>query len=946
MEGERHPLATLEFGRFKVVPHRRELLADGKPLPLGGRAFDTLLALIDAGGTAVDKDILMRRVWPDRVVDENNLEAQISALRKALGTDRDLIRTVAGRGYQFTGEIRAAAVTMPSASLSNLPQPVSELIGRDASVRDVADLIARTGNRLVTLTGVGGIGKTRLALEVARHLLQSFPDGVRLADLAPLTDPQLVPITVASALGLTPVSGTVSVERVAAALANKRVLVVLDNCEHLIEMAARMAEAMLRASSLVCVIATSREPLRAAVEYVYRVPPLDVPEEDSLDRDDVLRYGAVKLFVARAGAIEPRDVDPRLASAAAAICRRLDGIPLAIELAAARSAGFGVEGLASRLGDRFRILTGGRRTALPRHQTLRATLDWSYDLLSESERVVMRRLSVLAGSFTLDTAAAIAASPDLDGEHVVACVANLVAKSLISIDLTGGATWYRLLETTRAYAREKLIESGEVERFERRHAEYYRDLFERANAEWQTRPSAEWLATYGPRLDNLRAALDWAFASGGDTAIGVALTTAAVPLWFQLSLLGECRMRVERALSTLAATPDRDTRRELRLQAALGWSLMYTTGSERETATAWATALRLAEALRDIDYQLRALWGLWASHMYNGQLQRGLQLAEQFRAVATKSNDPFDSLIGDRMIGTSLHFLGEQTRARDHTERMLERYVAPLTRSDVVRFQFDQRVVARLTLSRVLWLQGFADQAMRAVQVAIDDALAIQHTLSLCNLLGQAACPLAIATGDLAAANRYATMLVHHTARHGADVWQTYGRCFKAILLIKRDSSDLGLLLLSAAVDELRNARFVQYYTAFLAALAEGFVGAGQPARGLVVIDEALAQAYKSEEGWILAELLRLKGELVLLHAAPDAAVVAGDHFQQSLELARRQDALAWELRTAMSLARLWHRQRRTTQARTLLAAVYRRFIEGFDTADLLAARALLTSLR
>jgi predicted ATPase/DNA-binding winged helix-turn-helix (wHTH) protein len=945
VDGERDPFAVLEFGRFKVVPHRRELIVNDKPIALGGRAFDTLLALINAGGSVIDKDVLMRRVWPDRVIEENNLQAQISALRKALGDDRDLIRTVAGRGYQFTGEIRSAAGPPSSAPASTLPEPVSDLIGRDTSVREVVDLVK--SQRLVTLTGAGGIGKTRLGLEVARQLLPRFADGVGLAELGPLTDPELVPITVATAFGLKSVTGNVSVDGVAAGLRGRQVLVLLDNCEHLIEAAARMAEALLRVGPGTCVIATSREPLRALAEYVYRVPPLEVPGEGNIDPDDVLRHGAVKLFVARARAAEPRYLpDRRLVLETAVICRRLDGIPLAIELAAARIAAFGVEGVAARLDNLFRLLTGGSRTALPRQQTLRATLDWSHDLLSEPERVVLRRLAVFVGSFTLDAATAVAASPEIAGVDVAECLASLVAKSLVSADVGGAVMSYRLLETTRAYAYERLVESDEVERLRRRHACYQRDLFERAYAEWETQPTAEWLAVYGRQLDNLRAALDWTFAPAGDAAIGIALTIAAVPLWFQLSLLDECRARVERALSVLAAAPDRDARRELSLQAALGWSLMYTTGPARETGVAWATALELAERLQDIDYRLRALWGLWAGHVNNGQFRQALRLAEEFAALATNAKDPADALVGNRMIGAALHFLGEQTRARDHIERMLEHYVAPANRSDIVRFQFDQRVTARITLSRVLWLQGFADQAMRTVASAIDDAIGIQHTLSLCNTLAQAACPLALATGDLAAADRYATMLVRHTARHGADVWQTYGRCFRGMLLIKRDGLDVGLPLLGAAVQELRSARFVQYYTAFLAALAEGLAGAGQAARGLTVIDEALARSDKSEEHWILPELLRLKGELLLLQDAPDAVTVAEDDFQKSLESARRQGALAWELRTTASLARLWHRQRRTTQARKLLADVYRRFTEGFDTADLVAAKALLQSLR
>src|SRR3989441_6663149 len=282
MAGQPEDPVTIEFGRFKVVRHRRELLADGRPVELGGRAFDTLIALIDARGTVLSKDELMSRVWPDRVVEENNLPAQISVLRKAFGADRRLIRTVAGHGYQFTGEIRATAAPAagaPPSRMTNLPEPVSELIGREAELAAVTALA--TDHRLVSLVGAGGIGKTRLGLEVARHLLPRFPDGVFVAELGPLSSPELVPATVASALGLTHVAGDVSPEHVAGAVGAKKLLLVIDNCEHVIEAAAAMAEALLRASPGTALLATSREPLRVSGEYVYRVPPLDVPAEDN-----------------------------------------------------------------------------------------------------------------------------------------------------------------------------------------------------------------------------------------------------------------------------------------------------------------------------------------------------------------------------------------------------------------------------------------------------------------------------------------------------------------------------------------------------------------------------------------------------------------------------------------------------------------------------------------
>jgi predicted ATPase len=346
--------------------------------------------------------------------------------------------------------------------------------------------------------------------------------------------------------------------------------------------------------------------------------------------DDPLRYGALRLFIERARAAEPHFApDRRLVAMIAAICRRLGGIPLAIELAAARASALGIEALAARLDDRFRLLTGGRRTALPRHQTLRATLDWSHELLTAPERVILRRLGVFAGAFGLRGASAVVASAELASAEVVDGLANLVAKSLVAAEVDGSIARYRLLDTTRAYALDKLGESGEFEQVARRHAEYYRDLFERAEAEWETRPTTEWLAEYGPRRDNLRAALDWAFSPDGEASIAVALTAAAVPLWMQLSLIEECRGQVERALSVLPPVARRDARPEMKLCAALAASLRYTRGAVPEVPAAWTRALDIAESLDESDYRLRALWGLWFFHSASSEHCVALELAQR-----------------------------------------------------------------------------------------------------------------------------------------------------------------------------------------------------------------------------------------------------------------------------------------------------------------------------
>ena len=958
-----HPMfetpTAIAFGRFRVLPHRRALLADSRPVELGGRAFDVLTALIEAHGAVVSKETLMELVWPGRVVDENNLPAQITALRKAFGADRDLIRTVAGRGYQFTGEIRTISTSSDAPSdattgtpipasaraLTNLPESMSELIGREVELDEMLGLTA--SHRLVTLIGAGGIGKTRLGIEVARHLLPEFADGVWIVELAPLSDPTLVPVAVATALGIDLAAGAVSDRRVASALGSKQLMIVLDNCEHMLDAAASMAEALLRANPSARILATSREPLRVDGEWIYIVPPLAVPTVDDSERTDLLGYGAIRLFVERVRAAEPNfSPNQRAVAAIAAICRHLDGIPLAIELAAARVAALGIEQVAARLDDRFNLLAGGRRTALPRQQTLRATLDWSYELLTDAERAVLRNLSVFAGSLTLEAARQAAASSEISPSGVVDCIANLVEKSLVTAEVSGPDGRYRLLETTRAYALGKLTESGEHGDVARRHAEYYRNLFQRAAAESQTRPMAEWLAIYGLDIDNVRAALDWAFSPGGDPTIGVALTIASERLWFGLSLMDECRRRVECALPNIPEDESGGGRRKMRLYATLAVALFNTKGAGVEAAAAWTDVLEIAERLDDTEFRLRALWGLWYNHISNGDCQAALTLAQRYHALPPNQIDSADLLIGERMLGTSLYYRGDLSDARRHLEHMLSHCTTPIRRSHMIRFQFDLPVAARGTLARVLWLQGFPDQAIRMAKDNVEDASAIDHVVSVSLYWAlDGACMVGLAVGDQETADRSLAMLLEHSAKHALGFWQALSHSYQGQLMIERGDVVAGIQCLRTGLDELREARYVLRSPGLLGALAEGMAGAGQVAQALVTIGEALAQSESSDECWSIAELLRIRGELLLLEGAPEASAAAEGCFQQALEWARRQGALSWELRCATSLARLWRDQARGKPAHELLAAVFDRFTEGFATSDLKAAKALINEL-
>jgi predicted ATPase len=405
-------------------------------------------------------------------------------------------------------------------------------------------------------------------------------------------------------------------------------LIVIDCCERVVEAAAVLAENLLKGAAGIAILATSREPLRAEGESVYRLPPLEIPPSSTdLTAVDALTYPAVQLFVERAAStadrFELRDTD---APVVADICRKLDGIALAIELAAGRVDVFGLLGVAARLDDRIRLLTHGRRTALPRQQTLRATLDWSYDVLSQAEQALLRRLAVFAGGFALEAAQAVAEGGLAAYTDMAEVVANLVSKSLLNADVRTATGLYRLLDTTRAYALKKLSESGEFHQAARAHANYILSQLQRASVDAATSSVAGRLSAASAHVDEVRTAIDWAFSAGGDIEIGIALTVASLSLWSHLSLNGECRRHIERALLYVRACPAQKDRREMQLLAALGVALIYTKGPGPEADAALKDALKIAEALGDADHQVRVLWGLWSSQFNRHHFREALKI--------------------------------------------------------------------------------------------------------------------------------------------------------------------------------------------------------------------------------------------------------------------------------------------------------------------------------
>lgn len=559
--------------------------------------------------------------------------------------------------------------------------------------------------RFVSIVGPGGVGKTTVAVAVAHALVEVFHGAVVFVDLGALADPRLVPTAVASSLGLAMKSQDPLLSLLDF-LRDRRILLVLDNCEHLIDAAAQLGERVVDEAPQAHILATSREALRAEGEHVHLLYSLDSPPNDpGLSAAEALRYPAVQLFMERALAGGyPSELSDTDAPVVANMCRRLDGIALAIELAASRVGSLGINGTAELLDNRFRGVWNGRRTALPRHQTLNSMLDWSYNLLSDLEKGVLCRLSVFVGEFTITAACDVAVEAEFEDALVTQAVTNLLAKSLISTTQGQRSTYYRLLDTTRAYALAKLADRGETDRIARRHAaafcKYLRD-----DRILQSGRSEEVLAGYASQIGNVRAALDWAFSAGGDRAIGIEMAACAAPLLIGLSLLDECRSYCQRALAMIDETSS-GTRAEMILQRALALSSMFTRGNSDEVRAAIARGLELAENWNDRPHQLELLAGQNIFLIRIADFSGALAVAQQAIAAAQADRNAADLVMTEWMLGVSHHLVGNQTAAQHHCESGMI-HAVELGGATSKFFGYDHRVRALVALARALWLRGF-----------------------------------------------------------------------------------------------------------------------------------------------------------------------------------------------------------------------------------------------
>lgn len=566
------------IGLAEVRPTERTVFLDGEEVALGTRAFDLLLVLIQHRDQLLTKQELLDRIWPGLVVEENNLSVQVSALRKVLGAK--LIATIPGRGYRLSAQVdrvavpdaaRSAPVVTPDATSPLMPKPPSAwrrtaaianarapLLGRDQELAELIQLA--TTHRLTTVVGPGGIGKTRLAVATAHTLSASFADGVWLVELVGLRPPADLASEAAQVLGIQLAGTRPAIEELSERLRDQSVCLVLDNCEHVIDEAAIFAEALLSGTRGVHVLATSQEPLRLDVEHVLRIGALQVPASGTR-ADEACIAGAIAMFRDRVRAGNSRfDIDDSNVATAIKICRELDGLPLAIELAAGRVSLLGVAGVHRQLTKRFRLLTSAQRHGDARHRTLRATLDWSYALLSESEQSTFRRLGVMVGGFGLELAEQVAEQPAgaADVGAWLDALGALVDRSLVVVE--GDARpRFRLLESARAYALEKLSEDDQLAAMRTRHAKgLLRALRSHLSLRGTERITQdEWTMTFAPEVDNLRAAIEWTSGPDGDPSLALDLLAMAAPLMYQLGRFSECLQWFQAGRSLLGpATPE------------------------------------------------------------------------------------------------------------------------------------------------------------------------------------------------------------------------------------------------------------------------------------------------------------------------------------------------------------------------------------------------------
>jgi predicted ATPase/DNA-binding winged helix-turn-helix (wHTH) protein len=929
---------VLSFGPFELSIGNRLLTNGATVVPLGARAMDLLIVLVEQANKVVGRRTLIERVWPTIGAEQVSLRVHISALRKALDQSdpgKRYIANVPGRGYSFVVPVTSLSPPKPEdlipSSTSRLPARLMRMLGRRDALAAIQMKLAE--QKFVTIVGPGGIGKTTVAISIAHEMRPVFDGQIRFLDLSPLGDASLIAPAVANLFGLAVQTYDV-VPALIERLREAPTLLVLDGCEHLIEGAAALAEKLFHRVPTLHLLATSREAMRVEGENVHELAALACPPEDHrMSASCALEYPAVQLLVDRVQAVsghfELADAD---APIAAGICRRLDGIALAIEFVAGRVGIYGLGETASMLDDRLNMSWAGRRTATARHQTLNATLEWSYDLLEQSERLVLSRLSVFSGGFTFEAAVAVVADEKVDEARVSDCVWELRSKSLIAAN--GQEPRLRLLDTTRAFASRRLAESDEEGLFRQRHALYFSDLFRQGTS----MAASGWPRMLAVEVDNLRAALNWAFAVEGDAKIGVDLAAASASSWMGMALLTECRDWMMKAVGHLKGL-NSGTRQEMVIHSALASCMIFTGGMTEESYATWARTRLLAEGLGDIEHQLVSLLVLWAHKIRLPRYAEAIELAERCGEVAQKIGDRGAIAMANYMRGISYHHTGRLLQAENCLEMSLNHDDEASRQALIKRFGYDRKVEALMILSSVAWLRGSPDQSRKLSQMSLAEARQHDHAVPLCVALAGASFNAYRAGLDDEETEALANELVDRAGKYGVKSYHGFGLAMQALGRIRQGDIEASADLLYSGLETLSAARYGVFHPILQAEFARCVAVAGRARQAIAVFERAKINL--DDENQIFApELLRIRSELAL--SSNEGLAVCREYFLRAIEMSDRQGSLSWTLRAATSLAIAEKSVGRKAAAWRTLQATHAKFQEGLETPDLRLAKQVL----
>lgn len=874
---------VLRFGSFELRPERGQLLNGGVPVGLGSRALAILTLLAERAGAIVSVQEITRHVWPNLFVQENNLRVHVTAIRRALRTAADgdaEIINVPGRGYRLHAEVtveRAGDAEAPvSSEVHPLPLPllINRLIGREDCVAQVVDNVGR--HRLVTVVGPGGIGKTSVAL-AALSALPPRPTAC-FVDLSNCTSIEHIATAVAAALQ-SPMGSDATPAVLVERLRDAELILLLDNCEHLIDIVARVVETVLQSCPGVKLLATSREPLRAPGEVQLHLPPLPVPAMADTT-EAIADNPAAALFVERtraaAGGFSMTEGNARQI---AAVCRSLDGLPLALELAAAAVPMVGLDALSDGLTQRLSLLAFGRRT-LARHETLEAMLDWSFELLSPAERTVLGYLGSFRSGFSLAAAVQVAAL-DGGGEEMTArSVLQLAAKSLLVIEPAAQGVAYRMLETTKLYARRKIAGSGQAEIAARRHAEWVGSLLERAQDDWLRLERAAWWERYGPAIDDVRGALVWSLGDAGDKRLGVRLTLASAPLWIGLSQFAEYNRWLEQALATLEALGEAGGAEEIQLQIGLCVLLFNADRPGDGFVRAATRVLRIGETIGDPLARATGLWLLSGQRGIMGDHPGSLALAQQMLETETPDPDPDLQTFARRVIALMTFRVGRLADSVAIGAELVAHLSDRTAYGAVLRY--DHSTVARGNHALTLAVQGRLEDARALILETVADGERLRNPASFCYLLSSAACPVALWLGDDELARRYADRLAREAQDNRFTYMAELATWFSRILDLRAGKPIQPPDRIQPPLPHDKDM-----FITTCAALCDA---------------EAVARVETSDPHWATAEILRAHGESRLRSGDTAAARAL---FARALSIAEAQGSGLWAHRAATSLARL-----------------------------------------